>query len=265
MGKKRSNVRTAFIVITAALCVLALLLGIYYHSQTNGNDVSITLPQTQSAVGSKPQNQLPEDPFLTVTRDNVLDILRSLIRPSGYHQAFSATTHWSEGDITSTIDLYEKNGVTKAVIRENNRDKHLLSDGKTLYLWYEKSETEVFRTDLADGTTLEDILGIPTYETVLNLPAETVLEAGYLMLGDADGTPCIYVACQLNDTEYMDRYWIDVENQVLYRADAQHAERQIYLIQQENLEILPHGETERDAVFTLPDGSSPFDQQLKGT
>lgn len=265
MGRKWSRVRTAVIAAAAAFTVLALLLGIYYGSQMGNQDSGITLPQTQSTVTAKPPSQLLEDPFLTVTRENVLDILRSLVRPIGYHQVLSATTYWSEGDLTVDVDLYGKNGVLKAKVHDGTHIKHFLSNGETLYLWYEQEKDEVFQTILAEGTTLEDLLGVPTYETVMRLPEESILEAGYLTLGEADGTPCIYIACGLKDSMYTDRYWIDVENQILYRADGQQGESQIYLLEQKSLEILPQGETELDDVFMLPDGSCPFEQQLKGT
>ena len=85
------------------------------------------------------------------------------------------------------------------------------------------------------GTTLEELLGIPTYETVLRMPEDAVLEASYLTLGDAEPTACIYLSCRLTPDGYTDRYWIDVKNQMLYRADAQFKDEQFYAVQQLSL------------------------------
>ncbi len=257
MKKKTNQLRTAVLVCVIAVCAVALLLVVYFHSIGNRTGEGITLP----AEGMELPNTTPSDPvdteiFLTITRENVLNVIRSLQRPSCYHQTFTATIYWEGDEAQRTVDLYCQGDIVKGVITEPNQTKHILSNGTDVYVWYE-GETDYFLTQLPETTTIDDILGLPTYETVLELPEDSILEASYVQLDGETPVSCIYIACQLQEDGYVDQYWVDVKNQTLYRANAKFGTEQIYEIQQTAVSVCASGE-EVTWDFRLPDGSELF-------
>lgn len=262
MKKRSQSTRTALLVSVTALLVVALLLLVYFQAVRKKTSQGIVLPPDGSAVSPPLEPNEPDEKlFLTVDKDNVLQIIRSLTRPAYYHQSMTATLYWAEGQVEKTIDLYCRGTVVKAVIQEPGQTKSMLSDGQTVYVWYDGDET-AFQTQLQPGATLEELLGIPTYETVLSLPEDAVIEASYLTLGDAEPTACIYLSCRLTPDGYTDRYWIDVKNQMLYRADAQFKDEQFYAVQQTAITVYSENDDTVTWDFKLPDGTEPFSKAL---
>ena len=260
--RKDQQLRQALLAAAAAVCVAALLLVVYFFGAGRRSGGSITLPQDGAAeTPERPQDPQTAAQFLTVDRETILPLLRSLSRPACYYQALTATLYWDQSEAAKTVEVYRLGQVIKGIVRQGTETKYLLTDGQTLYVWYEGDGT-AFSTRLSSDTALDDLLGIPTYETVLQLPEDAVVEAGYVEMGETETCPCVYLACQVSEDGYTDRYWIDVESQMLYRADAQFADQQIYLVQQTAFTACTPGPETADWTFSLPDGTEPFLEAL---
>ena len=88
-----------------------------------------------------------------------------------------------------------------------------------------------------------------TYEAVLELPVGDIAAAGYQELS---GTYCIYVETAADPAGYVCRYWVSVENGLLYAAERSLDGELVYRF--------TAGQTESEppeaALFLLPDGSA---------
>ena len=64
--------------------------------------------------------------------------------------------------------------------------------------------------------TPDDEQVIPTYETILDLPVETIAAADYR---SASGVNCIYVETAKDSYGYVQRYWVSVETGLLVASE----------------------------------------------
>ncbi len=114
-----------------------------------------------------------------------------------------------------------------------------------VYRWYSGDGTA--RSWAGDGHS-QDLEGqrILTYEDVLELEPESIVEAGYL---DWNGSSCIYVETEQSEFGYRNRYWIAVENGLLVQAELWEGERTLYRMTAGAVDQT----LSRD--FALPDGT----------
>lgn len=253
MEKKRPGARSAGIVITATLLVVCLLLAAVLVSIRGGTRDGITLPETS---GTTEPDQTPvsdEDPFLEVDRENIQAVLDTMERPNAYHQVLTVTNLWDSGSAETTVELWRSGSLIRAQRTTGNRVENLLTDGTTVWIWYD-GETRAKALTPEASVSFDDLTGIPTYETLTAIPTEAILNAGFVTLDQSDDLNCLYVA--VSDGEYEDRYWVDVSNQLICRADTLLDGVQTYQLRQTACQTLSQEDTSLQNVFRLPDGTS---------
>lgn len=141
----------------------------------------------------------------------------------------------------------------RATIREQNRVRHILTNGSAVWLWYDgDAQPQMVQQDA--GITFEDLVGFPTYEMLTVLPKDTIREAGFVTLDDLDGTSCLYLSVDAGEG-YRDRYWVDVQTQLLCKADSTYKDTQVYLFRQTALDRLTAEDAALRDAFRLPDGT----------
>lgn len=123
--------------------------------------------------------------------------------------------------------------------------RHTITDGQTTYIWY-NGETAVFEAAAGDITADEE-QGIPTYETVLELPAKEIAVADYRAIS---GVNCIYVETAENADGYVERYWVGVDTGLLMAAERLVDEEPVYRMAALTVDMT----APTAADFTLPDG-----------
>ena len=101
--------------------------------------------------------------------------------------------------------------------------------------------------------SFDDLLGIPTYETLLALPESQILDAGFVTFEESQSYDCLYIAVQEGEQEA--RYWVDVNAQLLYRADALEGDTPVYQLRQTSCQLLTPENTSLQEMFQLPDGT----------
>ena len=256
MEGKRSADKPVLVVSLSLLLVLVLLVAFFVTSQPSQDQDVIVLPspQTETMVGSAPQQQ-DQDDFVQVTTDNVVTVLESLQELSYYNQCYEVTVGLDEVRTTREVELWVSGSVIHAEIRDGQKVKSVLTDGKQAWLWYDVDPNPVCVT-LGNGVMAEDLLGLPGFDYLLTLRQTPVVDADYLVLDDSH-TQCIYVCAQPNETESL-RYWINLENGLLYRTDALEQSRLIYEVNQSYYALLAEGDESFTGKFVLPDGSEPF-------
>ena len=96
-------------------------------------------------------------------------IVRYLHRPQYYHQSYTITRQMGGAASESTAELWVSDTRVCAVLTSAAGEKHLLTDGQTLYVWY-ASDEKVRQLPVAADVTMDELTGIPTYEQLDTLP-----------------------------------------------------------------------------------------------
>lgn len=250
---RRPGARSAGIVLAAAAAVVCLLLIGVLVSIRGGTRDTIVLPEDSGGAQPEAPTVDAGEPFYTVDRENVQSILEVLSRPAAYVQTLTVTSYWSDGQAERNVQLWCSGSLIRAQITAGRQTQHLLTDGETVWVWYDGEETA--RALTPDETvTFDDLTGIPTYETLTAIPTEAIEEAGFVTLDEQQGVSCLYVS--VADGEDTDRYWVDVNTRLLCRADTLSGGGQIYQLRQTGCQTLTPEDTALQGIFQLPDGTA---------
>ena len=254
--KKRPGARSAGIVVAATLLVVCLLVAAVLFSIRSGTRDGITLPDSSATAEPEPAPVPEEDPFLEVDRENVQAVLATMARPEAYHQVLTVTNLWDSGAAETTVELWRSGSRIRVQRTAAGQTEILLTDGETVWLWYAgDTAAKVLTPD--ETVSFDDLSGIPTYETLSSIPETAILEAGFVTLDQDEGIDCLYVA--VSDGAYEDRYWVDVNNQLICRTDTLLDGGQIYQLRQTSCQTLSPEDTALQNIFQLPDGTAVAD------
>lgn len=242
--RKRNWITWAVLALSAVIAVLML-----------GNSLSRTAHITL------PSSDQPRDPaagdgsaaaaltVVEITPETVQSAIASLSRPESYGRNITIQYFWDGGG--GTLELY-------TIVRGNwtRVDRGLpdgstrisLTDGETTYIWYGYDQDAEVYSAPAGEFSADAEQSIPTYEDILDLPAEDIALADYRPL---DALTCVYVETAADQAGYSTRYWVSVENGLLVQAERLLGETVVY-----RMTSLYVDQTEYDASrFTLPDGT----------
>lgn len=256
MEQSGKNNRSVVLVSLCLVLVVAGLIVAFLMGRPAEREEAIVLPGTQSE-GSDVQGpeQGQESDFIQVTDQNVTQILRSIQQPGYSHQIFTVKVGTGDAQTQRTVELWISDRLVQGEIRGGNRIKTVLTDGKTAWFWYDTDQTPA-SVALSEALTVEDLLGLPAFDFLQSIERDTVLDADYLMLRDVQ-IQTVFVST--GDGESLNyRYWVDLSNGLLYKADALENNQPVYeVLRQFGAILVPSDETFR-GKFILPDGSDPF-------
>ena len=258
MKKAPKKTHTLLFVLAAAV-LIAVLIGLLAAAAARRSvHTGITLPEQGSAPREPEISADPVEGFLTVTPENAPAVAATLSRPEAYHQLLEAK--FSSGAVQGrqTVELWVRGNVRRISVTENGETRCILTDGRSAYVWYADSPRQIEAVTLPEGVSADDLSGVLTYETVVALPPERMLEASYLQLAELSQRPCLYLcASQENDAEL--RCWVDLATGLLCKAGIGSADDLRYELTQTGLEIVRFSDEDLATQLRLPDGVSPFD------
>lgn len=254
MEQKQKNLRTLLMFILATLAVIVVIAVFFIGNFRQNQRDAIVLPDAAQSAQSAQQTDTALPSLLSVDRGNVQRIVRSLTRPQYYHQSYTITRQLSGASAQSTAELWVSESLLHACVRSGAGEKHLLSDGETLYLWY-ASDEKVRKLSAADGISLDELIGLPTYEQLSELSADSITD-GTFVTDEQSGAQQIFAAAQ--DGVLRHEYWISLDCGLLTTCRLSFGDETIYELTETTLELLADGDEAFDNVFLLPDGSAPF-------
>lgn len=257
---KIQNKKAVWIGASAVIAVILLMIILFATQGAPNQQESIILPPdlTETSENLPSEEDVFDgnnDSFVTVTKDNVQTVLQTLSRPAAYHQKYLVTVGTGEPQRKLDVELWVNSGLLHAEVVSGQQVRSLITDGTTVHMWYNDSQ-EYVSIELQEGMTVEDILGLPDFDSYLNIPKDSVVDTDYLP-PEGSSTPCIYV-CTQNDAEQSVCYWVNLENGLLYQADATENDKQVYAIHQTGFDLLAVEDESFSDRFILPDGSVPF-------
>ena len=191
------------------------------------------------------------------TPETVQNIIATLTRPENYARTVTvemATGSDQAGSFTASVlvdgawtsieltQSFQPMGTQYTIVYTDPES----GEGK-LYRWYAGS-TEVKTWPVGErGADLAQ--HIPTYEDVLELDPDSIVDAGFVV---RDGVPCVYVEAQMEELGYLERYWVSTENGLLIAAETSKDGVVVLRMSSTEAEVLQTADEER---FTLPDGT----------
>ena len=261
MPQKKISSKAVWAVSAAVITVVILLILLFIAQKPAVQQESIVLPpaqgtQTEETVSpSDITEHNPENQYFEVTNENVLMALQSLNRPVAYHQAYSVVVGSDDQRAVRSVDFWINGPFIHAEISDGQNTRSIISDGSTAYLWYQNEDSYI-SVSLTDGLAVEDLMGLPDFDAYLMLQQADVVDSGYLVLEDP-AVQCIYV-CTQDEISGTSRYWVNLDNGLLFQSDVLENSNQVYTIKQTVFEALAMEDESFHDRFQLPDGTKPF-------
>lgn len=251
MDRRKLNWIT-WAVLAFAVVILALMLG-----GSLRRNAHITLPSSDPPRDPAAEGGGSASGTLTVveiTPETVQAAIASLSRPESYGRNVTVEYFWNGGSGKHELVTLVRGAWTRVDrTLPDGQTRVSLTNGQETYVWYGYDKDTQVAVLPAGDISADNEQSIPTYEDILNLPAEEILLADYRPL---DVLTCIYVETAEDPAGYSLRYWVSVENGLLVQAEKLLREEVVYRMVSLHVE-----QTEYDASrFTLPDGTVLLDE-----
>lgn len=241
--------RLIFVVAIVALIAGAMFTS-FGRSLFALNTPSVVLPSSSNGTGdvSRPGESEQNYQRVEVTPQTVAGVVATLARPASYYRELTVETFWEGGSSASQVQVWADGAWSHSrQTLPSGITRHDLTDGETLYYWYEG--TQQYAQAPADERSSDLAQHIPTYEAVLELDPEEILSAGYEAHGDL---PCILAEVRPAGSRQLQRFWISVDSGLLVSAEAEEAGQVVYRM---SAYAPVQSPCPGDASFALPDGT----------
>ena len=260
MRKKNNNTKTFFGVIAvsvlgvSAIAVLALFGG----EMRRGEGIVLPAKGQDQQVSKE---DLSGAGFVTLTAENTPEVIRTLKRPSCYHQTLTAVVPADENAMQTVIDLWVKDNVWKIIRRDPVGTRCILTDGQRAYLWYTDDVRSMSSLTLPKGVTRDELAGIVTYETLATTDPEHILETTYAQTHAESEQYCLSVKTRIDSDSAV--YQIDLTTGLLFSAELQQGGVSTYSVRQTALELLSSDNEALLAEMRLPIGTANFSAEIE--
>ena len=233
------------------IAIVTLIVGAVFTSFgwvfLAGSTPQVVLPSPGSGSGdistTDPEGQNYQR--VEVTTETVAGVVATLSRPASYYRELTVETFWTGGSSSSHVQVWMDGGWSHSCqAKPSGVVRHDITDGETLYYWYEGSQQ--YKSAPADQKSSDLAQHIPTYETVLELDPDEITAAGYESRGDL---PCVFV--EVRQAGQLQRFWVSVDNGLLVSAEVEENDQLVYRMTAYTPVQSP---CPADGVFSLPDG-----------
>ena len=209
MSSKRLLVITAIGVLFIAAFVGVMLLPSFFGRDSSAIPLPSDSPPPEISVAVEP-DALDR---VEVAWDTVQTVIsQTLSRPETYSRIVTIEKFWEGGNVTYDVSVSVAGGVTSLrTLSYDGAEKRIIVTPRSLYIWYE-GDTAPFignPDSLGDGQiTADEWQMLVTYEDVLRLNEDDIIEAGHIEWGGHD---CVYTVYMSPILGYTRRYYISLE------------------------------------------------------
>lgn len=239
--------------------IMALLLGAFLLNSSwlfgkkDGNAPVIVLPEQGEDFDLPPdirQDNRQLAQAVEVTRENVQQVVGVLKRPDEYSYSARVTYYYSSGSHTVETKGYYRDEMTKTIqyTASGQVEKEAILTKEKAYIW--AGNSGAFYMGNRGEFDSDSLSLIPTYEDVLTLQQDSVLDGGFYR---QDDTECIYIAVKNPVSGYTDIYYVSVDSGLLIASQSYSgSDNLVYEMSMQSLSLEPVG----DETFLLPNGAS---------
>ena len=238
-------------IIYAAACVMiaAVLLAVVLLIGGGGNDTpQVILPSPVAVATATPQpetDDATEDNGVSVS--TVQAVIAAMERKDTYMRSLSIFDYWSGGSTQRLVSVWVEGDKMRLLISLSDGDQKniLMRDGK-MWIWYDDTSSVYESTRGTESGMTDELQGIITYEDILELDTENILDAGY---EEYLGEPCVYAEYTDGALGYVTKAYISVQSGLLTGASIYDGDQLIY-----SMESVAYEEeiSSRD-VFDIPE------------
>lgn len=244
---------TPFLAAIGAIVLVATLFLSSYFSTSAFRDKenSIILPSEQNSGIITPSTESSNENIaltnIDITKDNVLDVISTIKRPSSYQYTVNSTLYF-DNQATSTIYIRYTLGDTTRVDEVNAAGviySTKITNEEDFYAW--NSDDTTFFSGKKGDFDSDTTVSLPTYEDLLYLDYDDIIEVSILNL---NYEPCIYVKTSQNSV--IIDYYISSISGLLVRADYMQNDEIIRACVVSSVDLTPPD----SSLFILPNGTS---------
>lgn len=250
MSRKKMMV---FSITGSILLMFVIIFSLFFLGQTNP-PISVLPTYIIPSAGVTPDGSDPgEVIILEITADNVQAAIGSLNRPAAYTRTIILDTYLGQGEVSYYVTVWVKNKVckTSAFRLGSGQTTNTIVAEEYVYIWY-GDDYDYRRVKLGQDSpeqAADEYQRIPTYEDILSLDKDEIIEASYAEL---DSEPCIYVKAETGLLGYTYEYYVSARTGLLVLAQTYDGDTLIHSTAAGS----PNLSEPSDDVFRLPDGSS---------
>lgn len=243
------------IVIAITVLISAALFASFGRNLFLLNTPSVVLPTVGEDEGDAADDSDSSKGTYTpveLTTNAIQAVIATLERPDSYYREIIVEQFWGEDASASTsthVQVWYDDGWTHTrQVLPSGAIRHDLIGDDTLYYWYDGSQQ--YKTAPADSRSADLSQGIPTYETVLSLDKENIIDARY---EEFEGEACILVEVRRGFPERLERYWVSVTDGLLVCAEQERDGAVVYRMTVSGTLTAP---CPNSASFALPNGTA---------
>jgi hypothetical protein len=275
MSSKRLRLITLFgVVMITAVIAAGIILTYAGHEER-------VVPLPSSALEPSGAGGIKETPqgltLVEITVDNVRQVIDTLNRSDGYTRSVTVenfyATETGAAAAVYTVDVYAYGGALSQKIKKDDEVKNIVIAGDWMYIWYNNDkdyrqvpvQPAVGSAGSGAGSAGDsgnvNAVGdeyqmLLTYEDVLQLDKESILDAGYVT---NDNEVCIYVRYVSGSLGYTTVCYISTASGLLTSAEQYDGETLVY-----RMTTASYTEGVQDlAVFKLPNGKNVISTMIE--
>ena len=129
----------------------------------------------------------PELSVLDISVETVQTVITNLVPVETYSRTLTAELFWDGGSSVRTIDVWASGDRLRLTVTQDGAEQYVLLQGDQEWIWYPDGAVWSGAVQSADADRWQTLV---TYQDVLKLDVEDILDAGY---ADYNGEFCIFV------------------------------------------------------------------------
>ena len=149
---------------------------------------------------------------IEVTRENIQPVISTLSRPETYSRDVIIESCWEGGKTVYNINVSVAGGVTSlSTLSSSGIEKNIIVTPDFLYIWYRGDRTPFTGSNDSSGddyANADEYQMLITYEDVIRLDRNYILDAGYTEYGDEE---CVYAEYLQPKLGYTMKCYISIE------------------------------------------------------
>lgn len=215
-----------------------------------GNDpdtpvVALATPQAVDSSSEKAGTSSDKKKVIAVSPETVQTVISTLHRAESYSRTLDIQDFWSGGKRDRSVAVFAKGNSMRLDITGSSGTltEHYLLVGAEKWVWYSDS-SGVFHAK-AENRDFDQYQSIITYEDVLAVPAEDILEADYR---EYYGKNCIFIRFRSGTLGYESECYIDPSTGLLMAERSYDGDFLFYSMDSSEPDI----STPDDSVFLEP-------------
>lgn len=154
---------------------------------------------------------------VAVTTETVQSVIATMSRPESYYRQVTIQDFWGEDGTGITLaEVWVDYGWTYTVATLSSGIARSSIVGEDSVWWWYEGDTEAMSAVSDQWSADLEGQRIPTYEDVLVLDQDLIVDASYEERG---GLACIYVVAQASQSGYVTHYWVSEESGLLVATE----------------------------------------------